>query len=116
MERSTRSRCSRWFVLLVLAFVPGAVRRVGAQTPSSMLTVRLRSTVGNRPVPHATVLVVDAASDQSLAQGRTDDHGEVRFAQMPPTEIRVRLSGVLPDGTALRRTPQDTNGIWVNLP
>jgi hypothetical protein len=35
---------------------------------------------------------------------------------MPPAEVRVRLTGTLPDGTALRPTPQDLEGIWVKLP
>jgi hypothetical protein len=116
MERSSRSRRGRWWALLVLALVPGVARRVSAQAVPSVLTVRLRSTVRNAPVPHITVQVVDAASDKFLVHGTTDDGGQARFGQLPSTAVRVQLSGKLPDGTHLRPTPQDTDGIRVNLP
>ena len=80
-----------------------------------MLTVQIL-TVEKQPVSQVSVRVIDAASDQRLAEGRTDGKGQVRFAEMPPTEVRVRLTGLLPNGTALRHTRQDQRGIWVTLP
>jgi hypothetical protein len=103
-------------LLLALILTGWGPRGVAAQTMPIVLTVQLRSTIANTPVPGIAVRVVDAASDQVLAQGTTDARGQVRFPQMPPTEVRVRLTGTLPDGTALRPTPQDTEGIWVKLP
>ena len=100
------------FALLAL-LIP---RATAAQAAPIVLTVQLRSTVADAPVPNIAVLVLDAASGQLLARGTTDRRGQLRFVQMPPTEVRVQLTGTLPDGTALRPTPQDSNGIWVNLP
>ncbi len=91
---------------------PGVIH---AQARLIVLTVRLL-TVDRMPVPGVAVAVIDAATDRRLLQGMTDDAGEVRFSSMPPTEIRVRLTGQLPDGTALRHTRQDSGGIWVHLP
>ena len=88
---------------------------VAAQPTPIVLTVQLL-TVAREPVPGVEVSVVDAASDQRLAAGTTDGRGQARFGAMPPTEIRVRLTGRLADGTALRHTRQDQRGIWVNLP
>jgi len=68
------------------------------------------------PIPGIAVTVLDAASDAMLAEGKTDSAGLVRFRDMPPAEIRVRLTGALPGGTALRHTRQDQRGIWVSLP
>src|SRR3954453_6782037 len=109
MERSSRSRRSRWLALLALILIPGLARRVTAQAATSTLTVRLRSPVGNGPVPQVAVQVVDAASDAPLAQGTTATTGQVQFAHLPSMDVRVRLDGRLPDGTVLRRTPQDTD-------
>ena len=104
-------------VILLLVFsatVVGA-SRAHAQTGQIVLTVRLL-TVDRTAVPGVVVEVIDAATTHRLAQGTTDDRGEVRFSTMPPTEIRVRIMGMLPDGTTLRHTRQDQPGIWVNLP
>ena len=87
----------------------------GAQPRPVVLTVHLL-TVAREPVPQVEVRVIDAASDQRLAAGTTDGKGQVRFGGMPPTDVRVRLTGTLPDGTPLRHTRQDQRGIWVNLP
>ena len=88
---------------------------VGSQPAPIVLTVQLL-TVAREPVPEVAVSVVDAATDRPLAAGTTDGRGQARFDGMPPTEIRVRLTGRLADGTALRHTRQDQRGIWVNLP
>ena len=88
---------------------------VAAQPAPIVVTVQLL-TVAGEPVPEVAVNVVDAASDRPLAAGTTDGRGQARFDGMPPTEIRVRLTGRLADGTALRHTRQDRRGIWVQLP
>ena len=88
---------------------------VGSQPAPIVMTVQLL-TVAREPVPEVAVSVVDAASDRPLAAGTTDSRGQARFDGMPPTEIRVRLTGRLADGTALRHTRQDQRGIWVQLP
>ena len=89
--------------------------RARAQAEPVVLTVRCR-TVADAPVPGVAVTVIDAPSDVVLAEGTTDGAGLVRFHEMPPTELRVRLAGSLPGGTPLRHTRQDQDGIWVNLP
>ncbi len=89
--------------------------RARAQAEPVVLTVRCR-TVADAPVPGVAVTVIDAPSDVVLAEGTTDGAGLVRFHDMPPAELRVRLAGSLPGGTALRHTRQDQGGIWVNLP
>ncbi len=86
-----------------------------AQGGPIVLTVQLL-TVDRAPVPGVGVAVIDAAINHGLAQGTTDDRGQVRFPGLPPTEVRVRITGTLPDGTRLRHTRQDQAGIWVNLP
>ena len=104
-------------VILLLVFsatVVGA-SRAHAQSGQIVLTVRLL-TVERAPVPGVLVEVIDAATNHLLARGTTDGQGKVRFSTVPPTEIRVRLLGTLPDGTTLRHTRQDQRGIWVNLP
>ncbi len=114
------SQIRMWMLLLAttLALLMAAStspRVVRAQALPVVLTVQLH-TVTDTVVPGITIQVIDAASDQTLAEGTTNGAGEARFAEMPPTEIRVRLSGKLPDGTVLRHTRQDQHGIWVNLP
>ena len=89
--------------------------QVRAQAEPVTLTVQCR-TVADAPVPGVAVTVVDAPSGVVLAEGTTDGAGLVRFHDMPPAELRVRLVGSLPGGTALRHTRQDQGGIWVNLP
>ena len=86
-----------------------------AQGGPIVLTVQLL-TVDRVPVPGVSVEVIDAATNHRLAQGTTDDQGQVRFSSMAPTEVRVRITGTLADGTMLRHTRQDRHGIWVNLP
>jgi hypothetical protein len=113
MDLRFSSRLALLVALLLAGFGLGTVQ---AQATPISLTVQLRSTVANAPVPRVAVKIVDAASNHLLAQGVTDARGQAHFAQMPPTEVRVRLSGALPDGTPLRPTPQDTEGIWVRLP
>ena len=112
--------CWTWplWVALLLALTPvflSSPPQAGAQAEPVVLTVRCR-TVADAPVPRVAVTVVDAPSDVVLAEGTTDGAGLVRFHDMPPTELRVRLVGSLPSGTALRHTRQDQGGIWVNLP
>jgi len=102
-------------VLAALVLVLTQAPIVGAHAAPIVLTVRLR-TVTDVPVPTIAVRVADAAADHVLAAGTTDTRGQARFTEMPPTEIRVLLAGRLPDGTALRHTRQDQQGIWVNLP
>src|SRR5215210_2900167 len=114
-QQHPRYRSTPWWWLLLALVLVVAGDGAHAQPGPIVLTVQLRSTVGDTPVPNIAVRVIDAASSQLLAQGMTDRHGQARFAQVPPTEVRVSLSGALPDGTALRPTPQDTHGIWVNL-
>lgn len=105
---------ARWLLIALLVLL--TPRWTAAQAGPIVLTVQLRSTVADAPIPHVAIRVLEAASGHLLAQGMTDQRGQARFAQMPPTEVRVQLTGTLPDGTALRPTPQDTQGIWVNLP
>jgi hypothetical protein len=116
-QRVRQLRFPGWLAALLALILTGwAQQGAAAQATPIVLTVQLRSTVANAPVPHIAVTVVDAASNGVLAQGTTDARGQARFPQMPPTEVRVRLTGTLPDGTALRPTPQDIEGIWVKLP
>ncbi len=106
------------WVALLLTLLPVALSspmRAEAQAEPMTLTVQCR-TVADIPVVGITVTVFDAASDAMLAEGRTDSAGLVRFRDMPPAEIRVRLTGALPGGAALRHTRQDQRGIWVSLP
>ncbi len=117
-KRCPQRRCRGLFlvvVLPVLVIVLGQALSAKAQPAAIVLTVQLR-TVTDAPVPNIAVQVVDAAADHVLAAGTTDPRGRARFTEVPPTEIRVRLAGMLPDGTALRYTRQDQQGIWVNLP
>ncbi len=115
-----RSQIRMWALLhaatqaLLVAASPSP-RMVGVQALPVVLTVQLH-TVTDAVVPGITVQVIDAASDQALAEGTTNGVGQARFVEMPPTEVRVRLTGNLPDGTVLRHTRQDQHGIWVNLP
>lgn len=109
-----------WPILaaLMLTLIPvllSGPRSVGAQAGPMTLTVRCR-TVADEPVPGVDITVFDAASDVMLVGGRTDDQGLIRFPDMPPAEVLVRLAGSLPDGTAFRHTRQDQRGIWVSLP
>lgn len=99
-------------LLLAAGYSP---RRADAQAYPIVLTVQLH-TVADAAVPGVTVKVIDAASDHGLAVGTTNATGQVRFAEMPPVDIRVRLTGQLPDGAVLRYTRQDQRGIWVSLP
>ncbi|MDQ5850857.1 MAG: hypothetical protein M3380_02070 [Chloroflexota bacterium] len=99
------------FLVAALAFpLPG-----GAQHGPITVVVQVLTTVGE-PVPDVVVKVTDAATNQPLAEGTTDQRGRARLTTMPPTEIRVHLTGRLADGTPLRHTRQDQRGIWVNLP
>ena len=98
-------------VLVACASVPLA----RAQEAQITLTVQVL-TVQRQPLLDVAVKVVDAATNHQLAEGMTDQRGQVRFATMRATAIRVRMSGQLPDGTPLRHTRQDQGGIWVNLP
>ena len=109
--------CAVWsFMLLALLMAAlAAARGAGAQDRPITLTVQLL-TVEREPLPNVAVHVVDAATDQQLAEGATDQRGQARFTAMPPTEIRVRLTGQLANGRPLRHTRQDQRGIWVNLP
>jgi len=111
-----------WPSVLLVTLLPAMILTVlarpivvGAQPALIVVTVQLL-TVAGEPVPEVAVSVVDAASDRPLAARTTDASGQARFDGMPPTEIRVRLTGRLADGTALRHTRQDRRGIWVNLP
>ena len=108
-------RLRPWPVLALLLTLLGYPALVAAQSRPITLTVQLL-TVAREPVAGVAVRVIDAASAQLLARGVTDISGQARFAAMAPTEVRVRLTGTLPDGTALRHTRQDRNGIWVSLP
>src|SRR3712207_5941681 len=121
---SVRSqRCPGWrwrrmlpvIALPVLLLVLWQAPIVVAQVAPVVLTVQLR-TVMDVPVPNIVVQVVDAATDHVLAVSTTDTRGQARFTEMPATEIRVLLSGMLPNGPALRHTRQDQQGIWANLP
>lgn len=98
-----------------LLVVGSSQRTAGAQVLPIVLTVQLH-TVTDAAVPGVMVRVVDAASDQALDEGTTNGRGQVRFAEMPPADIRVFITGALPDSTILRHTRQDQRGIWVNLP
>ena len=120
IPQNGRSQIRMWILLLaatlgLLLAASSSPRMVEAQTLPVALTVQLH-TVSDAVVPGITVQVIDAASDQALAEGTTNGAGQARFAGVPPTEIRVRLTGTLPDGTILRHTRQDQRGIWVNLP
>lgn len=86
-----------------------------AQLPTIALTVQLLDTA-DRPVPGTSVRILDAASNQALAQGVTNELGQALFPDLYPGEIRVVISGSLPDGTELRLIDQDARGIWVQLP
>ncbi len=119
--RSQPGPSRRWrglypvIALTALLLAPGQAPNVVAQAASIVLTVQLR-TVMDVPVPNIVVRVVDAAADHVLAAGTTDGRGQARFPDMPAMEIRVLLAGTLPDGTTLRHTRQDQQGIWVDLP
>ena len=102
-------------LLAVLMAALAGARAAGAQDRPITLTVQLL-TIEREPVPNVAVHVVDAATDQQLAEGTTDQRGQARFTAMPPTEIRVRLTGQLANGRPLRHTRQDQRGIWVNVP
>lgn len=86
-----------------------------AQLPTIALTVQLLDTA-DRPVPGASVRILDAVSNQALAQGVTNELGQALFPDLYPGAIRVVISGSLPDGTELRLLDQDARGIWVQLP
>jgi len=106
------------WVALLLTLMPvvlSSPMRAEAQPEPITLTVQCR-TVAGMPVASVTVTVFDAATDAMLAEGWTDSAGLVRFRDVPPAEIRVRLAGALPSGAALRHTRQDQRGIWVSLP
>ena len=116
--RSPHRRHDRASTSMLLGFLLAALacpQLAGAQGGPITVMVQVL-TVQREPVPNVAVQVVDAATNQPLAAGTTDQRGQARFATMPPTEIRVRITGQLSDGTLLRHTRQDQRGIWVNLP
>lgn len=106
----------RWKVLGVLGLLSfGFASLVHGQATATILTVLLRDTAG-QPIADAAVRVIDAASLQPLANGRTNGSGSSTIFDLPTTTIRVVVEGVLPDGTPLVLLGQDAEGIRVTLP
>jgi hypothetical protein len=100
--------------LLCLALVLALPAPVAAQEPPPALVVRLRD-VDGRGVPNIVVLVLDTAGTTVLARATTGTDGSASFGPLPLAEVRVRVEGRLPDGTALQLPGQDAAGIRVIL-
>src|SRR5687767_10378192 len=86
---------ARSCMLLTLLLVAFACAPLAAgQEAHITMTVQVL-TVQGQPLPAVVVQVSDAAANQPLAEGTTDQRGRARFTTMPPTEIRVHLTGQL---------------------
>jgi hypothetical protein len=81
----------------------------GTQT----LLVTLHDTTG-MPITGAQVIIRTADGLHVLAQAPTDDSGSVRFTELPE-QVRVGVSGSLPNGVALYQRGLDAQGIAIWL-
>lgn len=100
--------------LLCLTLLLALPAPVSAQEPPPALVVRLRD-VDGRGVPNVTVLVLDTTDTTVLARATTGTDGSTSFGPLPLAEVRVRVEGRQPDGTALQLPGQDATGIRVIL-
>jgi hypothetical protein len=93
------------FVLLTRLFTP---------EPAPLLTLTLRDAAGT-PVSGVTVIVRDTSGQRELSRAITDADGLARIPTLPVTEVRVLVTGTLPDGTALALPGSDRDGIVIYL-
>ena len=100
------------FVALLLALLAPGVTL--AQTTTPDLVVTLRDAAG-ASLAGLTVQVWAAADGPILAHGVTDAHGQATFAGLTVDQVRVTVSGALPDGTPLVHPGRDAAGITVFL-
>jgi hypothetical protein len=85
-----------------------------AQIDPPMLTVSLHD-LANAPIVGATVIVRDASGTSELARAATDTHGIATFAALTQDQVRVAVTGALPDGTRLYQVGADATGILLLL-
>ena len=102
------------FISLIVAWlaVNGGVALAQTQPPD--LTVTLHDVVG-APLAGVTVIVRDAGASHTLAQAATDASGIATFANLMDSQVRVAITGTLPNGTKLYQPGNDAAGISLLL-
>jgi hypothetical protein len=102
------------FISLIVAWlaVHGGVARAQTQPPD--LTLMLHD-VANTPLAGVMVTVRDASGTRDLARAATDAQGVVTVASLTEREVRVAITGTLPNGTKLYQPGNDAAGISLLL-
>ncbi len=113
MPRTSRTQ-ARVFGLVALLLALLAPQMTLAQSNAPDLVVTVRDAAG-APVAGLTVQVQAAADGPILAHGVTDAHGQATFASLTVNQVRVTVSGALPDGTPLVQPGRDAAGIVLFL-
>ncbi|MDP9081143.1 MAG: TonB-dependent receptor [Bacteroidota bacterium] len=82
--------------LLLLAFCWYLSATVMAQTTPQTLTVKgiTIDSVSNKPVGYVTVVLLDAATKQSVKGGLTKDDGTFEFSNLPAKEYQLTVASV----------------------
>lgn len=96
-------------VILWALFDAGHTISAQEETPPA-LTVTIRDVHG-QGLPHVVIRIHDRSGQVVLSQLETDQDGQVRFATLPTSDIRVSVTGALPDGRMLQQIGQDSQGI-----
>ena len=99
-------------LLVVWLAVNGGVARAQPQPPDLIVTLR---DVANAPLAGVTVTVRDSGGSHTLAQAATDVHGAATFANLMESQVRVAITGTLPNGTKLYQPGNDATGISLLL-
>ena len=101
-------------VIISLLLALTAIAPALAQETPPALIVTLRDVTG-AGVPGIAVVVTDRGGATILARGTTAADGRVVFGPLPTTDVRVQVTGKLPDGIALSLPGQDAPGVAVIL-
>jgi hypothetical protein len=104
----------RWLYFVLLVVCAAHPPTTLAQEPPPALIVRLRDASG-AGIPSAIVTVVDGSGAQVLGRATTTGEGIATFPPLPAAEVRVLVSGQLPNGVALTQPGDDADGMRLVL-